>query len=71
MLRYVGAGGAVKGTVPALGGRPAPILERLDQEDSPARGPLNRISNKLVREVSFLNLLLCRHTLIVIVIISP
>lgn len=52
MLQYVGAGGAKRGG--ATGGRsssPTP-LERLDQEESPARGMINRISNSLVRDVS-------------------
>lgn len=44
MLQYVGTSGAKK--IARSGG-----LERLDQDDSPARAALNKISNKLIRDV--------------------
>ena len=45
MLQYVGTSGAKK--VARTGG-----LERLDQEESPVRAALNKISSKLIRDVS-------------------
>ena len=47
MLQYVGTGGAKK--VARTGG-----LERLDQEESPVRAALNKISSKLIRDVSYI-----------------